>query len=87
MRRTYGAGYPATEDRALPAVVYALYILGLFHLVTAIIAVIMATIGVATVAEPRTSFAVRLLTKWRFHVAPAVHASPPSHNAITLFAS
>ena len=39
---TYGAGYPATEDRALPAVVYALYILGLFHGVTLIIGLIMA---------------------------------------------
>ena len=39
---TYGAGYPATEDRALPGVVYALYILGLFHGVTLIIGLIMA---------------------------------------------
>jgi uncharacterized membrane protein len=39
---TYGAGYPATEDRALPAVVYALYILGLFHGLTLFIGLIMA---------------------------------------------
>jgi uncharacterized membrane protein len=35
----YGAVY---EDRALPAVVYVLYILGLFHGLTLIIGVIMA---------------------------------------------
>lgn len=39
---TYGAGYPATEDRAMPAVVYALYILGLFHGLTLFIGLIMA---------------------------------------------
>jgi len=39
---TYDAGYQATEDRALPAVVYALYILGLFHGLTLIIGLIMA---------------------------------------------
>ena len=39
---TYGAGYPTTEDRAMPAVVYALYILGLFHGLTIIVGVIMA---------------------------------------------
>lgn len=39
---TYGAGYPATEDRAMPAVVYVLYILGLFHGLTLIIGLIMA---------------------------------------------
>ena len=39
---TYGAGYPATEDRAMPAVVYALYILGLFHGLTLIIGLVMA---------------------------------------------
>jgi len=39
---TYGAGYPATEERALPAVVYALYILGLFHGLTLFIGLIMA---------------------------------------------
>jgi uncharacterized membrane protein len=39
---TYGAGYPATEDRALPAVVYAFYVLGLFHGVTLLIGLIMA---------------------------------------------
>ncbi len=39
---TYGADYPTTEERALPAVVYALYILGLFHGLTLIIGVIMA---------------------------------------------
>jgi uncharacterized membrane protein len=38
---TYG-DYQATEDRALPAVVYALYILGLFHGLTLIIGLIMA---------------------------------------------
>ena len=41
---TYGAGYPATEDRALPAVVYALWILGLFHGVTLFVGLIMAYI-------------------------------------------
>jgi uncharacterized membrane protein len=39
---TYGAGYPTTEDRAMPAVVYALCILGMFHGLTLIIGVIMA---------------------------------------------
>lgn len=39
---TESAGYPTTEDRALPAVVYVLYILGLFHGITLIIGVIMA---------------------------------------------
>ena len=39
---TYGADYQTTEDRALPAVIYALYILGLFHGLTLIIGVIMA---------------------------------------------
>ena len=39
---TSSAEYPATEDRALPAVVYALYILGLFHGITLIIGLIMA---------------------------------------------
>ncbi len=39
---TYGAGYPATEDRAMPAVVYALYILGLFHGLTLFVGLIMA---------------------------------------------
>src|SRR3954447_22897451 len=39
---SYDAGYQATEDRALPAVVYALYILGLFHGLTLIIGLIMA---------------------------------------------
>jgi len=39
---TYGAGYPATEDRAMPAVVYALYILGLFHGLTLIVGLILA---------------------------------------------
>lgn len=39
---TYGAGYPATEDRAMPAVVYALYILGLFHGLTLFIGLILA---------------------------------------------
>ena len=39
---TYGAGYPTTEDRAMPAVVYALYILGLFHGLTLLIGLVMA---------------------------------------------
>ncbi len=39
---TSGVEYQATEDRALPAVVYALYILGLFHGLTLIIGLIMA---------------------------------------------
>ena len=39
---TYGAGYPTTEDRAMPAVVYVLYILGLFHGLTLIVGLIMA---------------------------------------------
>lgn len=34
--------YAATEDRALPAVAYALYILGLFHGLTLIVGLIMA---------------------------------------------
>jgi uncharacterized membrane protein len=38
----YGPGYPAAEDRAMPAVVYALYILGLFHGLTLFIGLIMA---------------------------------------------
>jgi uncharacterized membrane protein len=39
---SYDAGYQAPEDRALPAVVYALYILGLFHGLTLIVGLIMA---------------------------------------------
>ena len=39
---TYGAEYPTTEDRAMPAVIYALYILGLFHGLTLIVGLIMA---------------------------------------------
>jgi uncharacterized membrane protein len=39
---TYGDSYPTTEDRALPAVVYALCLLGMFHGVTLIIGVIMS---------------------------------------------
>lgn len=39
---SYEAGYPATEDRAMPAVVYVLYLLGLFHGITLIIGLIMA---------------------------------------------
>ena len=39
---TYGPGYPTAEDRTMPAVVYALCILGLFHGLTLIIGVIMA---------------------------------------------
>jgi uncharacterized membrane protein len=39
---SYEAGYPATEDRAMPAVVYVLYLLGLFHGITLIVGLIMA---------------------------------------------
>jgi uncharacterized membrane protein len=39
---SYQAGYPATEDRAMPAVVYVLYLLGLFHGLTLIVGLIMA---------------------------------------------
>src|SRR5260221_14256366 len=39
---TYGEGYPASEDRAMPAVAYVLYILGLFHGLTLLIGLIMA---------------------------------------------
>ena len=39
---SYQAGYPATEERAMPAVVYVLYLLGLFHGLTLIIGLIMA---------------------------------------------
>jgi uncharacterized membrane protein len=39
---SYDAGYPATEERAMPAVVYVLCLLGLFHGLTLIIGVIMA---------------------------------------------
>jgi uncharacterized membrane protein len=39
---SYEAGYPATEERAMPAVVYVLYLLGLFHGLTLIIGLIMA---------------------------------------------
>ena len=39
---SYEAGYPATEERAMPAVVYVLYLLGLFHGITLIIGLIMA---------------------------------------------
>lgn len=39
---SYEAGYPATEDRAMPAVVYVLFLLGLFHGITLIIGLIMA---------------------------------------------
>lgn len=39
---SYEAGYPATEERAMPAVVYVLYLLGLFHGVTLLIGLIMA---------------------------------------------
>jgi uncharacterized membrane protein len=39
---TYGDDYPSYEDRAMPAVVYVLYLLGLFHGITLIIGLIMA---------------------------------------------
>jgi uncharacterized membrane protein len=39
---TYSGEYPTVEDRAMPAVIYALYILGLFHGLTLIIGLIMA---------------------------------------------
>lgn len=39
---TYGAAYPTTEERAMPAVIYALYILGLFHGVTLLVGLVMA---------------------------------------------
>lgn len=39
---SYQAGYPATEERAMPAVVYVLYLLGLFHGLTLLIGLIMA---------------------------------------------
>ena len=39
---SYEAGYPATEDRAMPAVVYVLFLLGLFHGLTLIIGLILA---------------------------------------------
>ena len=39
---SYEAGYPATEERAMPAVVYVLCLLGLFHGLTLIIGLIMA---------------------------------------------
>jgi len=39
---SYEAGYPATEERAMPAVVYVLYLLGLFHGLTLFIGLIMA---------------------------------------------
>jgi uncharacterized membrane protein len=39
---SYEAGYPATEERAMPAVVYVLYLLGLFHGVTLLIGLVMA---------------------------------------------
>lgn len=42
MTYQYGADTHAYEDRAMPAVVYALYIMGLFHGLTLIIGVIMA---------------------------------------------
>jgi uncharacterized membrane protein len=39
---SYEAGYPATEERTMPAVVYVLYLLGLFHGLTLIVGLIMA---------------------------------------------
>jgi uncharacterized membrane protein len=39
---TYGAQYPTTEDRAMPAVIYALYILGMFHGLTLVVGLVMA---------------------------------------------
>ena len=59
---TYGAGYPATEDRAMPAVVYALYILGLFHGLTLFIGLIMAYVlrgGAGPVMHTHYTYLIR----------------------------
>jgi uncharacterized membrane protein len=59
---TYGAGYPATEERALPAVVYALYILGLFHGLTLFIGLIMAYVlrgGAGAVNQSHYTYLIR----------------------------
>ena len=39
---TYGAEHPIPEDRAMPAVIYTLYILGMFHGLTLIVGLVMA---------------------------------------------
>jgi len=59
---TYGAGYPTTEDRAMPAVVYALYILGLFHGLTLLIGLIMAYVmrgGAGPVMHTHYTYVIR----------------------------
>jgi len=59
---TYGAGYPTTEDRAMPAVVYALYILGLFHGLTLLIGLIMAYVmrgGAGPVMQTHYTYVIR----------------------------
>jgi uncharacterized membrane protein len=59
---TYGAGYPTTEDRAMPAVVYGLYILGLFHGLTLFIGLIMAYVlrsGAGPVMASHYTYVIR----------------------------
>jgi len=59
---TYGAGYPATEDRAMPAVVYVLYILGLFHGITLFVGLIMAYVlrgGAGPVMASHYTYVIR----------------------------
>ena len=59
---TYGAGYPTTEDRAMPAVAYALYILGLFHGLTLFIGLIMAYVmrgGAGPVMHSHYTYLIR----------------------------
>jgi uncharacterized membrane protein len=59
---TNGADYPTTEDRAMPAVVYALYILGLFHGLTLIIGLIMAYVlrgGAGPINASHYTFVIR----------------------------
>jgi len=59
---TYGAGYPATEDRAMPVVVYVLYILGLFHGLTLIVGLIMAYVlrgGAGPVMASHYTYVIR----------------------------
>src|SRR5436190_1176560 len=59
---TYDAGYPTTEDRAMPAVVYVLYILGLFHGLTLIVGLIMAYVlrsGAGPVMASHYTYVIR----------------------------
>ena len=59
---TYDAGYPTTEDRAMPAVVYVLYILGLFHGLTIFIGLIMAYVmrgGAGPVMHSHYTYVIR----------------------------